>query len=196
MTTTTPQPRKSYPSDLTDEEWALIRRYIPAPKPGPNPWKYARREIVNAIRYKLRTGCGWEYLPHDLPPGKSASDYFYLWRDDGTWARLNDALRRRVRRAEGRKADPSLGVIDTQSVKGSASSGETGFDAGKKVKGRKRHVVVDILGLLIAVVVTAASVSDQARVRELALRAKEASPRLRVLVGDENHEWPTAARAA
>ena len=86
--------RKAYRSDLTDQEWELIRKFVPAPKPGPNPRKYSPREIVNAIRYKLRTGCPWEYLPHDLPPWKSVSDYFYLWRDDGTWKRLNDILRK------------------------------------------------------------------------------------------------------
>jgi len=109
--------RKAYRSDLTDQEWELIRKFVPAPKPGPNPRKYSPREIVNAIRYKLRTGCPWEYLPHDLPPWKSVSDYFYLWRDDGTWKRLNDILRKRVRKAQGRSRDPSVGIVDTQSVR-------------------------------------------------------------------------------
>lgn len=189
-------PRKRYPSDLTDEEWNLIRRYIPAPKPGPNPYKYDRREIVNAIRYKLRSGCGWEYLPHDLPPWKSASDYFYLWRDDGTWERLTTALRRRLRRAAGRPSDPSLGIIDSQSVKGASEVGATGYDAGKRVKGRKRHVIVDILGLLLAVLVTAASVSDQAMILPAAQRAQAASRRLRTLIGDEHYRGPKSDAAA
>jgi putative transposase len=188
--------RKQYPSDLTDDQWMLIGPYIPKPQPGPNPWKYDRREIVNAIRYKLRTGCGWEYLPHDLPSWKSASDYFYLWRDDGTWDRLVTALRRRVRRAEGRADDPSLGIIDSQSVKSGSHVGASGFDGGKRVKGRKRHMIVDILGLLLAVCVTAASVSDQAMIRPVAARAQAASQRLQILIGDGHYQGPMADRAA
>src|SRR5690348_435158 len=159
MTTEQTPARKPYPSDVTDAEWAVIKRYIPAPKSGPNPWKHTRREILNAIRYKLRTGCGWAHLPHDLPHWKTASDYFYQWRDDGTWKRVNDALRRRLRRTMGRHSNASFGVIDTQSVQSTSAGGEVGFDAGKRRKGRKRHLVVDILGLLLAVLVTAASVS-------------------------------------
>ena len=191
-----PPTRKAYRSDLTDAEWELIRKYVPKPKPGPNPRKYTPREIVNAIRYKLRTGCGWDYLPHDLPPWKSVSDYFYRWRDDGTWERLNDALRKRVRKSEGRAKDPSLGIVDSQSVKSTASGGPVGFDAGKRVKGRKRHVVVDILGLLLVVIVTAASVSDQAMIPKLAVQAKAASPRLQKLIGDDHYRGPKAEEAA
>jgi len=188
--------RKAYRSDLTDQEWELIRKFVPAPKPGPNPRKYSPREIVNAIRYKLRTGCPWEYLPHDLPPWKSVSDYFYLWRDDGTWKRLNDILRKRVRKAQGRSRDPSVGIVDTQSVKSAESGGSTGFDAGKRVKGRKRHIIVDVLGLLLVVMVTAASVSDQSMIRPLALEAKQTSSRLKKLIGDEHYRGPMADEAA
>lgn len=192
-----PQPaRKAYRSDLTDAEWDLIKKFIPAPKDGPNPCKYSRREIVNAIRYKLKTGCQWEYLPHDLPHWKSVSDYFYLWRDDGTWTRLNHALRGQVRRQEGRPSQPSLGILDSQSVRSVAGCRETGRDAGKRVKGRKRHMAVDILGLLIAILVTAASASDQSMIHPLAVAAKAASPRLKVLIGDTHYQGPMAARAA
>jgi putative transposase len=197
MITMDPQPtRKAYRSDLTDQEWDLIKDFIPAPKHGPNPWKYPRREIVNAIRYKLHTGCQWEYLPHDLPPWKSVSDYFYLWRDDGTWMRLTAALRGQVRRKEGRAENPSLGIVDSQSVKSVGGCNETGIDAGKRVNGRKRHVVVDILGLLIVVFVTAASASDQSMIRPLAMAAKAASPRLTILIGDTHYQGPMADDAA
>ena len=155
--------RKRYPSDLTDERWALIEPVITAWKAAHRSVSghqggYEMREIVNAILYQSRTGCQWDYLPHDLPPRSAAYYYFALWRDDGTDQAIHDLLRWHVREKTGRKADPSLVVLDTQSVHAAASvpAATTGKDAGKKVPGRKRGLAVDVLGLVIAVVVLAA----------------------------------------
>jgi transposase len=152
--------RKRYPSDLTDERWALIEPVITAWKAAHrsvsgHQGEYEMREIINAILYQSRTGCQWDYLPHDLPPRSAAYYYFARWRDDGTDQAIHDLLRWHTREKKGRKADPSLVVLDTQSVHAAASvpAATTGIDAGKKVRGRKRCLVV-------AVVVLAASAHE------------------------------------
>jgi transposase len=159
--------RKPYPSDLSDERWALIEPVITAwkaahPSASGHEGRYEMREIVNAILYQNRTGCQWRYLPHDLPPGTATYYYFAAWRDDGTDQTIHDLLRWQARERRGRRADPSLVVLDSQSVH--AASGvpadTTGRDPGKKVPGRKRGLAVDVLGLVIAVVVLAASAHD------------------------------------
>ena len=109
--------RSAYPSDLTDQEWRLLEPLLPPPKPGGRPVKYPRREIVNAIRYVLRTGCAWRMLPHDLPPWRIAFHYFRTWRRDGTWQRAHDTLHADLRQSQGRGASPSAAIIDSQSVK-------------------------------------------------------------------------------
>lgn len=163
--------RKPYPSDVTDEQWALIGPFLDAWKAkrvavsvSGREGDYDLREIVNAIFYQNRTGCQWAYLPHDLPPKSATYYYFALWRDDGTDQTIHDLLRCQTREKAGRTEDPSAVVLDTQSIRAAnhVPAATTGKDAAKRVPGRKRGLAVDALGLIIAVVVTAAGVTDNA----------------------------------
>jgi putative transposase len=173
--------KQSYPTDLTDRQWDCISPLVPAARPGGRPRSLNLREVINAILYIVVTGCQWRMLPHDYPKWQSVYAYFKQWRDDGTWQRIHDTLRATVRRRAGRHKHPTAGCLDSQSVKTTQVAGVRGFDSGKLVKGRKRHVLVDTLGLVLGVVVTAASTSDPAGARLLVARLGGAGKKLRRL---------------
>jgi putative transposase len=169
---------------VTDEQWRRLEPLIPAPKPGGRPPKYTRREIVNAVFYQLRGGAAWRMMPHDLPPWGITYHYWRTWRKDGAWERVHDTLRTAVRLSVGKNAQPSAAIVDSQSVKTTDRGGVHGYDAGKKTNGRKRHVLVDTLGLVWLVVVTAASTQDRDGARTLLAVLATHMRRLRLIWAD------------
>src|SRR5437588_5852011 len=168
-----------YPTDLTDRQWDCIKELIPPAKSGGRPRMLDMRAVINGILYVVVSGCQWRMLPREYPAWQSVYTYFRQWCDDGTWQRLHDTLRAQVRRLAGRHKQPTAAALDSQSVKTTQLPGERGYDASKKVKGRKRHILVDTLGLLLAVVVTSAALSDPAGARLLLSRLGGACKKLR-----------------
>jgi putative transposase len=179
--------RKAYKSDTSDREWEVVKSLVCIEQTKGRPREVDLREVLDTIFYVEHTGCQWDMLPHDLLPKSTVYDYFVKWDEDSTLDQILALTNRKVRKTKGREESPSLGIIDSQSVKTAHGGDDVGFDGFKKVKGRKRHLITDILGLVLAVTVTAANVPDGQLNVPLSAKAKAEYPRLQTILADGSY---------